>query len=58
MEKVPPAITHLPALEHMKREARGSDLVVFVIRALHNPVRVTGVIGVFTISCGNKRRHH
>lgn len=55
MENVPPAITHLPALEHMKREARGSDLVVFVIWALHNPVGVTGVI---TISCGNKRRRH
>lgn len=59
MEKVQPhAITHLPALENMKREARGSDLVVFVIRALHKPVGVTGVIRVFTKSCENKKRHH
>lgn len=53
------AITHLPALENMKREARGSDLVIFVIWALDNPVGVTGIISVsvFTISCGNMRSH-
>jgi len=55
LKNVSPAITNLPAFENMKREARGSDLVVFVIWALHNPVGVCVIIeSVFTISFGNK----